>query len=119
SSRTRSRCNLASVFACEYGPPVQSVSSLSCRRSRGTPPKTIAPSRPLPIGSASVHSRAAASYQSFRSVISGDRPKPLAVRQEGQHPFGPITHRDRLAGLHAQMVARLDDNLFAGGQNAI
>lgn len=38
------------------GDPDQQVSSLIWNRSRTTPPKHIAPIRPLPSGSASVHS---------------------------------------------------------------
>src|SRR5690625_71113 len=39
-------------------------SSLSCSRSVATPPKTIAPSRPFPTGSASSHSAAGCRYHS-------------------------------------------------------
>src|ERR1017187_4325645 len=53
----RSRCS-----------PAQTVSSLSWMRSDGAPPKTMAPSRPLPIGSASFQDAAGCRYQS----VSGD-----------------------------------------------
>src|ERR1019366_1727094 len=48
--------------------PAQTVSSLSWMRSDGAPPKTMAPSRPLPIGSASFQDAAGCRYQS----VSGD-----------------------------------------------
>src|SRR6185369_7545019 len=40
--------------------------------SLAVPPKTIAPKRPFPIGSASVHSTAGLSYHKRRSSSSGD-----------------------------------------------
>ena len=56
---TSGSASFASGFTGSYGRPAQSVSSLSCRRSCTTPPKTIAPSRPLPTGSARTHSASA------------------------------------------------------------
>ena len=46
------RTALALGLFQSLGPPDQSVSSFSASRSEPTPPKTIAPSRPLPIGRA-------------------------------------------------------------------
>jgi hypothetical protein len=46
-----------------HGAPSQRVSMLSWMRSSATPPKIIAPRRPLPSGRASVHSRAGLRYQ--------------------------------------------------------
>ena len=43
--------------------PAQTESSLSCSRSSRTPPKTIAPSRPLPMGSASFQRAAGVRYR--------------------------------------------------------
>jgi hypothetical protein len=47
-----------------YGPPVQYVSSLIWMRSSSVFPNTIAPSRPLPTGSAFSHFCAGWAYQS-------------------------------------------------------
>jgi hypothetical protein len=52
-------------------PPAQMVSSLSWSRSSSMPPNTIAPSRPLPTGSASAHCAAGCRYQSFRRASGG------------------------------------------------
>jgi hypothetical protein len=49
--------------------PDQSVSSLSCSRSLATPPKTMAPRRPLPTGNASTHWAAGWRYQSLRGEV--------------------------------------------------
>src|SRR6266545_155841 len=49
--------------------PAQTVSSLSWRCSSATPPKTIAPRRPLPIGSASFQFAAGCVYQSRKSWV--------------------------------------------------
>ena len=62
SSLTFGRYSLASGFALLLGRPAQIVSSLSCRRSAAGVPYTIAPSRLLPIGRASVHIVAGLSY---------------------------------------------------------
>src|SRR5690606_17217032 len=52
------------------GPPCQSESSLSCSRSSAGWPKTIAPMRPLPIGSASDQLEAGFLYHSFTAFHS-------------------------------------------------
>src|SRR4051812_8702369 len=58
--------------------PVQRLISLNWIRSRSTPPNTMAPSRPLPIGSASViHDFAGRSYQSSMDAL------PLATVEAG------------------------------------
>src|SRR5918993_5485027 len=60
-----SACGAFGLFQSR-GPPDQSVSSLSWSRSRSMPPNTIAPSLPLPTGSASTHCCAGRRYQSVR-----------------------------------------------------
>jgi hypothetical protein len=54
--------------------PAHTVSSFSCNRSSVTPPKTMAPSRPFPIGGASFHAAAGCRYQSRSGVRSAARP---------------------------------------------
>ena len=54
---------MASGLSHSFGCPDQSDSSLSWNRSSGSPPKIIAPSRPLPMGSASTQWLAGAVYQ--------------------------------------------------------
>src|SRR5690554_3701836 len=49
------------------GDPAQMVSSLICSRSTAGLPKTIAPSLPLPMGSAWFQFSDGASYHSFKS----------------------------------------------------
>src|SRR5215471_8698657 len=56
----------ASRLLGSYGPPAYSVSSFIWSLSFVTPPKTIAPRRPLPTGRASVQCVAGFSYQSTR-----------------------------------------------------
>ena len=62
SLRISGRDSAAPLCAYEWGRPVQSVYSLNWMRSLSTPPKSIAPICPLPIGRASVHTFAGASY---------------------------------------------------------
>src|ERR1039458_113665 len=52
------------------GKPDQSVSSFRKMRSSGTPPNTIAPNRPLPMGKPSTLFSAGLRYQSVRSPVS-------------------------------------------------
>lgn len=54
-------------LAGSYGPPAHTVSSLSWSRSVSVPPNTMAPSRPLPMGSASSHAAAGRGYQRVSS----------------------------------------------------
>jgi hypothetical protein len=61
--RTSGHASFAWGLTGSYGPPAQSVPSLSCSRSSPTPPKTIALIRPLPTGRASTHLAAGSSYQ--------------------------------------------------------
>ena len=70
--------------------PSHTLASLSCSRSRSTPPNTIAPIRPFPTGSASVHATAGAAYHRSGGVpviISSGRtavrrrPTPIGTRR--------------------------------------
>src|SRR5204863_6014311 len=54
----------AAGLSASWGPPVHRLSSFSCQRSSPTPPNTIAPRRPFPIGRASIQRVAGFSYQS-------------------------------------------------------
>jgi hypothetical protein len=49
--------------------PAQIVSSFSWTRSTGTPPKTIAARRPLPMGKASFQFAAGCRYHNLRSFV--------------------------------------------------
>jgi hypothetical protein len=51
--------------------PFQTVSSFSWMRSFATPPKTMPPSRPLPMGSASFHPRGCVYQSSIERAIGG------------------------------------------------
>ncbi len=67
AARTCGRISFAPGLFQFRGPPDQSVASLSWRRSFVTPPKIIAPSRPLPTGSASVQRLAGSAYFNVKS----------------------------------------------------
>ena len=70
SRRTSGSASFASGFTGSYGRPAHSVSSFSCSRSWTMPPNTIAPSRPLPTGSARTHS-AVPAWRLCRGASSG------------------------------------------------
>src|SRR6266508_1429795 len=61
--------SLARELFQSLGAPDHSVSWLSWSRSLTTPPKSIAPKRPLPIGRASTHCSAGWRYQSVSSLV--------------------------------------------------
>jgi hypothetical protein len=85
SSRTLGRAARASGLTGSYGPPEKKLSSLSCRRSLAMPPKTMAPSRPLPTGRAWTHSSAGRGYQSE----SPRGPGSAASRDSGRQLAAP------------------------------
>jgi hypothetical protein len=92
ASRTFGSQAFASGLFQLVGPPDQSVSSLRASLSRSGPPNTIAPSRPLPIGSASTHAAAGFSYQRRRGASA---PKAgLEMRVRGRR--GRSWQRDRV-----------------------
>ena len=68
SSRAARKLAAASGALRSSAFPSQTVASLSWMRSASTPPKTMAPSRPFPIGSASVHASAGVAYHMSGSV---------------------------------------------------
>src|SRR3954452_14940961 len=62
--------------------PAQIESSLSWIRSFSTPPNTIPPRRPLPMGSASTHFEAGCLYQSRFALSAALAPQGIAKRAE-------------------------------------
>ena len=92
----------ASVFASGLfqfvGPPDHSVSSLRASRSRSGSPNTIAPRRPLPIGSASTHVAAGFSYQR-RSGVSAAAADAEARARRGRSGRRGRVMGGRVAGL--------------------
>src|SRR5690606_18236250 len=83
SSRMRGKWAFASGLCLSRGPPYQRESSFSCSTSRPVLPNTIAPSRPLPTGSASSHCSAGRLYQSLCSMSA----TPFSF------PFSPVAPR--------------------------
>src|SRR3954452_24713347 len=85
AARIWGRTSFAWGLFQSLGPPDQSVFSLSWSRSDRGSPKTIAPRRPFPTGSASTHSRAGWAYDKVQGDLSGSRaiagPSPHAPRQ--------------------------------------
>src|SRR5690606_21250236 len=75
-----------------YGPPAQTVSSLSWSRSVSTLPNTMAPRRPLPIGSARSQSvPALSSYHRARSSAAlTSEGGAEAGRAAAVHPVGSM-----------------------------
>ena len=71
----------ASGLVASHGPPAQTVSSLSWMRSRSTPPKTIAPSRPFPTGRPSTHLSAGCRNQSVSAPL-GAGASPVSATRE-------------------------------------
>src|SRR5690606_28820689 len=110
-----------------YGPPAYRVSSLSWIRSYLAPPQTMAPSAPLPSGSASTHWVAGRGYQRRRwfhapgsaavsmapaSAAEG-RASPPARGAPGTRPSPPATAA-RVAALSASR--RRGSKLMASGR---
>ena len=110
---TSGRASLASGLTGSYGPPAQSVSSLSCSRSFTTPPNTMAPRRPFPTGSARTHSALAACAVGRAAVSGRYRPPAGDTRDSVPTPVEPPGRRTE-----SERVVRDEAGRFATTQHS-